>query len=338
MTEAFTNLMNYASSGDIESMKEYATGLGNSVPRYEESDELKNPVMIAAARGDLPMVQYLLVHLSFPWNAIDSTGKSAGEYALENGHTNVYNWMVQHACRTEILLDVIMTKNQKPDDSIAKVINKDYLESKLTWDGERLLDDAGDAVMMGWETPLMKAHVEALDVSGSNVLNVGFGMGIIDSEIQRHSPKLHVIIEAHPDVYAMMKATGWDTKPNVRIEFGRWQDVVPKFAAEGLFFDAIFFDTFGEHYEQMQEFHEQLLDFIQIGTGRYSFFNGLAAKNVFFHDVYCLRAELELLELGLKTKWTRIEVADLERQGVWDGVARKYWDLPIYNLPLCSFD
>ncbi len=61
---------------------------------------------------------------------------------------------------------------------------------------------------------------------GGDVLNVGFGLGIIDSAIQRHSPSSHTIIEAHPDVYKYMLSQGWDQRPGVRVVFGRWQDVI----------------------------------------------------------------------------------------------------------------
>jgi hypothetical protein len=33
--------------------------------------------------------------------------------------------------------------------------------------------------------------------------------------LQKHSPRSHTIIEAHPDVYAHMKERGWDKKPGV---------------------------------------------------------------------------------------------------------------------------
>ena len=44
------------------------------------------------------------------------------------------------------------------------------------------------------------------------VLNVGFGMGIIDGALQRRGPGEHVIIEAHPRVYEAMQAAGWTDK------------------------------------------------------------------------------------------------------------------------------
>jgi protein arginine N-methyltransferase 2 len=40
--------------------------------------------------------------------------------------------------------------------------------------------------MMDWEAPLMERHAAIICQGGGNVLNVGFGMGIIDGCIQQH--------------------------------------------------------------------------------------------------------------------------------------------------------
>lgn len=44
--------------------------------------------------------------------------------------------------------------------------------------------NAGEAVMMGWEGPLMVRHASIICSRGGSVLNVGFGLGLIDSAIQ----------------------------------------------------------------------------------------------------------------------------------------------------------
>ena len=66
---------------------------------------------------------------------------------------------------------------------------------------------------------------------GGDVLNVGFGMGIVDAAIQRRSPRTHTIVEAHPGVHARMLADGWGERPGVRVVLGRWQDVVAEVRA-----------------------------------------------------------------------------------------------------------
>ena len=62
--------------------------------------------------------------------------------------------------------------------------------------------------------------------SGSaHVLNIGFGMGLVDSALQARRPARHVIVEAHPDVATKMREEGWPARPGVEVVVGRWQDV-----------------------------------------------------------------------------------------------------------------
>ena len=63
------------------------------------------------------------------------------------------------------------------------------------------MDDENRGVMMQWEEPLMEAHAQLLCQSKGDVLNIGFGMGYIDTAIQKYPVKSHTIIEAHPQVY-----------------------------------------------------------------------------------------------------------------------------------------
>ena len=42
--------------------------------------------------------------------------------------------------------------------------------------------------------------MQAICSGGGDVLNIGFGLGLVDSAIQSHNPRSHTIVEAHPDV------------------------------------------------------------------------------------------------------------------------------------------
>ncbi|KAK8584973.1 hypothetical protein V6N13_138915 [Hibiscus sabdariffa] len=64
----------------------------------------------------------------------------------------------------------------------------------------------------------------------------------------------HTIVEAHPVVYERMLHTGWGKKNNVKIILGRWQDVVSQLGS----YDGILFDTYGEYYKDLREFHQHL--------------------------------------------------------------------------------
>lgn len=186
------------------------------------------------------------------------------------------NLLVEHGTRSELVLGASIrlerqmnnsgANTQMETDNVSTHVSHqpctkpDYnSQTNVRYDAANtlLLDDDNDAVMMEWERPLMEAHASFLAgnaISGDNtskdckkrVLNVGFGLGIVDTAIQTYNPSLHVIIEAHPTVYKKMIEDGWDKKSNVRICFGRWQDELPKLIAEGVVFDGIFYDTYGE--------------------------------------------------------------------------------------------
>lgn len=97
----------------------------------------------------------------------------------------------------------------------------------------------------------------------------------------------------------------------------------------------IFFDTYGEYYEDMREFHQHLPRLLRPG-GIYSYFNGLCGDNAFFHVVYCQVVSLELANLGYSTQFIPLPVKDCLSKEIWEGVRQKYWQLDTYYLPVCQ--
>lgn len=143
---------------------------------------------------------------------------------------------------------------------------KDYFDQKLTYtDDGRLLDDKGHAIMMDWETPIMKFQAEQICRSGGDVLNVGFGMGIIDSFIEEYAISSHTIIEPHPDVIKKIMVDGWLKKPHVKAIFGTWADVMPYLPK----YDGIYIDTWNEMFTGFIEYSPNILK----PNGILSFFN-----------------------------------------------------------------
>jgi tetratricopeptide (TPR) repeat protein len=126
-----------------------------------------------------------------------------------------------------------------PDD----ISEKSYLETDLTISDTEILLPDGFEVMMEWERPIMERSAQIITVNGGDVLNVGFGLGIIDTAIQQFDLDTHTIIEAHPQV--VKKAEAWaEDKKGVRIVPTRWQDAVGQDALDKIGpFDGIFFDT-----------------------------------------------------------------------------------------------
>ena len=302
------------------------------------------PLMLACEGGHTEVVRSLL-QAGAPWNELDNSNHCAGEWASASGHGELANALIDHAVQAELVLGVVGRQERTPDST--------YLNEPVRYSGDdKLLDENNDAVMMSWEAPLMKLHAEIICKTNGDVLNVGFGMGIIDGYIRdENTTNSHTIIEAHPDVFNHLTRTGWTSNPkkNIKVEFGRWQDVLRTIIDENekiekanernknnkplRLFDGVFFDTYGEEWDDMREFHGMLPKIMKPG-GVYSYFNGLAPDNIFFHTVYCRLAGKELAQLGFETEFEVVPI-DTNSSDIWEGVKRRYWWGDTYFLPTC---
>ncbi|KAI4321065.1 hypothetical protein MLD38_034486 [Melastoma candidum] len=322
MEEAGEQLCAAAAAGKLARLKSLISG-GADVTYFDA--EGLTPLMHAAREGHANVINALL-EASAPWNALSPSNLSAGDFAMEAGHQEAFEALLDAGIRSELVLGTIARKGNDATER-----NREYLEDRVSFSEDKLMDSESKAVMMAWERPLMEAHAKAVCSGGGHVLNVGFGMGLVDEAIQRYKPVMHTIVEAHPEVYKRMIETGWGDKSNVRIVFGRWQDVLPQLES----YDGIFFDTYGEYYEDLREFHQHLPTLLKPG-GVYSFFNGLCGGNAFFHVVYCHLVSLELENLGYSTQLIPLPVKACLGEEVWEGVKQKYWQLDTYYLPVCQ--
>ncbi|XP_020211185.1 protein arginine N-methyltransferase 2 [Cajanus cajan] len=322
MKEAEEQLCEAARKGDTDRVKALINS-GADVTYFD--GEGLNPLMHAAKLGHAPVLS-LLLSAGAPWNALSPSNLSAGDYAMQEAHSEAFELLLNAGIQAELILGTIARKDHKNGDS-----GDDYLEDRVSFSEDKLMDADSKAVMMAWEKPLMEAHAKAVCSGGAHVLNIGFGMGLVDSAIQQYSPASHTIVEAHPEVYQRMLRSGWGQKENVKIVFGRWQDVLSQLQT----YDGIFFDTYGEYYDDLREFHQHLPTLLKPG-GIYSFFNGLCGSNAFFHVVYCHLVSLELENLGYSTQLIPLPVKDCLGEQVWEGVKQKYWQLDTYYLPVCQ--
>ncbi|KAK5131194.1 hypothetical protein LTR08_001219 [Meristemomyces frigidus] len=231
------------------------------------------------------------------------------------------------------------SKATEPVLTNPNVNNEDYLKSELTYSGDRLLDSDKNAVMMDWETEIMKISADQLSAKpGLRTMNVGHGMGIVDSMFVANSPAMHHIIEAHPAVIKRLHETGWYEKPNVTIHEGRWQDVLPRLVEEGVVLDGIYYDTYAEDYKDLKEFFTEYVIALLEKDGKFGFYNGLGADRQICYDVYTKVVELDLFDAGMDVEWTDIAVPDLKSRDEWNGVRYPYWGtIATYRLPTCKF-
>lgn len=343
-------------------------GVNGSGGEKEEEEE-KNP--LAAARDT---VKFLLQEGAI-WNDLDNKNETPGCLARRLGLTELYELMVDAGVRAEMLLNYMEGYEMLEDDDEEEeekegdqeetketsdepstqeastsatedaaaaaatepdVSNSRYLQSNLTFKNDRLLDNDQNGVMMAWETDIMaKTARKLLPQEGLRVLNIGHGMGIIDGFFQDQKPVAHHIVEAHAEVIAEMKQKGWHEKPGVVIHEGRWQDILPTLVAEGVMFDAIYYDTFAESYAAFREFlSEQVIGLLE-PSGLWGFFNGMGADRQISYDVYQKVVEMDVFEAGFDIEWEDIAVPKLD--GEWSGVRRPYWVVDNYRLPVCKY-
>jgi protein arginine N-methyltransferase 2 len=208
-----------------------------------------------------------------------------------------------------------LTKNKK--------VNMEYFKQKLTYTEEgELLDDHGNAIMMEWERPIMKEQAKTTTSKGGRVLNIGFGMGIIDSYIaEADGVTEHWIIEPHPDVQREMMKRGWLTKANCI--FTTWQEALPYLPQ----FDGIYIDTW---CESLVPFYRAVKNILK-PDGVFTFFNNPRSDEKGLHMI---DEEYYALKQWADVKFESFEIPSIAKpieqrpDGLvyWDTEQKTYWN------------
>ena len=119
-------------------------------------------------------------------------------------------------------------------------MDKGWAQSDSNYDDARL-EIQGQQVMQSWEERYMQAMAKVVGEAHGDVMEVGFGMGISADFIQQNDVRSHTIIEVNEGVRGRFDK--WRERypsRDIRLEIGRWQDVIDNLGT----FDGIFFDTY----------------------------------------------------------------------------------------------
>lgn len=262
----------------------------------------------AAEGGHLEAVNLLLRHGAL-WNAVDAHGYTAAQVAWSMNHERCYQAIFDEGVRQTLLLNALQSQDDdeemvetdgtavtsadgtrmilKPSSRDVANDTEKYLSTKLRFVPDslgqvRCLDEDNNMVMAPWETDIMRTTASLLcenQPEGFTVLNVGFGLGIIDTLIQTYEPKRHVIIEAHPDAIAYAKSLGFDKMEGVELFEGRWEDWVrdsdDEEAVQRMMelgsFDAVYWDTYSQDYKDVKKFFDALPNILNGPESRFSF-------------------------------------------------------------------
>ncbi|GJJ16206.1 hypothetical protein Clacol_010502 [Clathrus columnatus] len=345
---------------------------------YQTDDEGVSALHAACYVESIDLIKLLLEN-GAPWNLIDSFGNTAADIALSFNDEENYRLIRDAGVRTEFLLHALSSQSEtldvlKNEDPSPFGSSSAFLESNLIFsvdkNGQEICSVISDGetvgVMMGWERNIMQRTVDLLcsnhpsHTTGLRILNIGFGLGIIDDMFQNLNPPpiQHTIIEAHKDVLTQMRNKGWYDKPGVKILEGRWQDLTDAalYGYDGGW-DVVYIDTFAEGYEgkankgetnwsqtlnsltELKNYFDILPNLLNGPEARFSFFNGLGATNSTIYDVYTQIAELHLQEAGLSVQWSDVDLdAELGSDKDRWGDTRKYFNQRFYRLPIATMD
>ena len=164
---------------------------------------------------------------------------------------------------------------------------KEYLENEVIFTETDLKSkyiDCDCPIMATNESELMKESADILCSNNGSVLNVGFGLGIIDNYIRNFKPKEHHIIEIHPQIYDLAIKDKFNQTSFLHL--GNWEDIVNQFVLKNKKFDAIYFDTYTFNRDKKQwAMFGNIVDKILNKGGIFSYFNDNASKIEKIEDI-----------------------------------------------------
>lgn len=160
-------------------------------------------------------------------------------------------------------------------------IIEEYINTPLIYDGKKTLNsdvinNYGGSIMDNQEDLIMERSADVLFKNNpKSVLNIGHGLGIIDTYIKSHNPENHTIIELHPDAAEFARSNGFENVINTD-----WREYVEECVSKGIKFDSIYFDTYiiDPMKHEWLNFSE-VVDSILNDGGIFCWFNGIAAEN-----------------------------------------------------------
>lgn len=179
-----------------------------------------------------------------------------------------------------------------------KSIDADYHQTE---DGRgEVLKIDGHPVMEQWEKPYMAQLARVATQKGGVVLEVGFGLGLSATAIQKFDIKEHIIIEANEGVIQRGKEWAKTQPHKVTFMHGLWQDEVKKIEPNTI--DGVLYDTYPLSKEEQ---HTHQFDFIR------QIFPALKSGGILTYcnltSIGVLRGEHEWEDLWKKTQVPHLE-------------------------------
>ena len=206
---------------------------------------------------------------------------------------------------------------------------KNYIYENIEFYDNKILGEDKNAIMMSWEAPIMKASAKTLCINKGDILNVGFGMGIIDSFIQEEKPHTHWIIEPHPQILKKMKNEGWYDKKEVKILEGTWQQYLNTLPL----FDGIYFDTWRDNH--VINFINRI-SYLLKSDGVFTYFNSPKDGHLNLYPYTDIDEYTNLIKQNLYYDYTILDIKNINKYNQTIYKTEDYFprNQEIYYLPI----
>jgi|GEM_PF-2291255 len=177
-----------------------------------------------------------------------------------------------------------------------------------------------DEIMEDWQIPLMRRMADLVAGPGGDILEIGFGRGILSDFVQAHPVNSHAIVECNPhliDDYHHWAAR--HPQADLRLIEGLWQDVSDQFAQ----YDGILFHTYPLDQDELVETLAQNATFAQTffataaralrPGGRFTYFTNEADSLSRAHQ----RALLDHFDGFTVSRLARLNISDDTADAHW---------------------
>jgi len=149
-------------------------------------------------------------------------------------------------------LDYLKNNIEKRKHLYTNDLKKKWKSSKpeilKTNEGETIMNILGHEVMSTYQLPYMQKLADVVTQNGGDILNVGYGLGIIDGEIEKYresrSINNHYVIENNKYIAAEAKKL-----KNLIVIENDWHEVIDSFRGEQ--FDGIIYDAYPLSIEEL---------------------------------------------------------------------------------------
>lgn len=234
------------------------------------SFDKKSPYALIARDKNLTSINqsifdFLWIHLKYQ-TLLNQNKKFSKEITTKTNIENTQYWKhIYMTSEPDSLIETIRSRKDMFPPDLPEKWHKIKPRFMKKEDGEEILTFEKHEVASSFHKPYMKELSKIATTHGGEILNIGYGMAMIDTFIEekrnKREIKNHHIIELNDFIFK--RAQNWKkTLPashQIKLWHGNWQEVLPQMSKKKTLFDGVIYDAYPL---SLDEIHRDAIDFI----------------------------------------------------------------------------